>query len=251
MSGHSKWATTKHKKAVNDSKRAKLFAKLIKNIEVAARLGGSDVEGNPTLYEAMYKARKLSLPSDNIDRAVKRGAGELGDGVEYHNIIYEGYGPAGVAVMIECLTDNRNRAAADVRLAVGKNSGNMADPGSVSYQFSRKGVIVVPGSVNEDKILEATLEHGAEDLQVIGDNYLLTCDPSKIFDTRTALQQANIDYESADVAFVSSVKVDVDAASAQKVINLLEALEELDDVQEVYTNMEIPESVMAELEAMG
>jgi YebC/PmpR family DNA-binding regulatory protein len=251
MSGHSKWATTKHKKAANDSKRAKLFAKLIKNIEVAARLGGSDLEGNPTLYEAIYKAKKLSLPGDNIDRAVKRGAGELGDGVEYHNIIYEGYGPAGVAVMIECLTDNRNRAAAEVRLAVGKNSGNMADPGSVSYQFTRKGVISVPGSYTEDEILEATIEHGVEDLQLIGDNFLLTCDPSKMTETRTALQQSTIDYESADVEFVSSLKVDVDASSARKVIDLIEALEELDDVQEVYTNMEISEAVMAELEAMS
>ena len=251
MSGHSKWATTKHKKAANDSKRAKLFAKLIKNIEVAARLGGSDLEGNPTLYEAIYKAKKLSLPGDNIDRAVKRGAGELGDGVEYHNIIYEGYGPAGVAVMIECLTDNKNRAAAEVRLAVGKNSGNMADPGSVSYQFARKGVISVPSSYSEDEILEATIEHGVEDLQLIGDNFLLTCDPSKMTETRTALQQSTIDYESADVEFVSSLKVEVDAASAKKVIELIEALEELDDVQEVYTNMEISEAIMAELEAMS
>jgi YebC/PmpR family DNA-binding regulatory protein len=251
MSGHSKWETKKHKKAANDSKRAKLFAKLIKNIEVAARLGGSDLEGNPTLYEAIYKAKKLSLPGDNIDRAVKRGAGELGDGVEYHNIIYEGYGPAGVAVMIECLTDNKNRAAAEVRLAVGKNSGNMADPGSVSYQFARKGVISVPSSYSEDEILEATIEHGVEDLQLIGDNFLLTCDPSKMTETRTALQQSTIDYESADVEFVSSLKVEVDAASAKKVIDLIEALEELDDVQEIYTNMEISEAVMAELEAMS
>jgi YebC/PmpR family DNA-binding regulatory protein len=251
MSGHSKWATTKHKKAANDSKRAKLFAKLIKNIEVAARLGGSDLEGNPTLYEAIYKAKKLSLPGDNIDRAVKRGAGELGDGVEYHNIIYEGYGPAGVAVLIECLTDNRNRAAAEVRLAVSKNAGNMADPGSVSYQFARKGVILVPGSFTEDQILEATIEHGVEDLQIIGDNFLLTCDPSKITETRSALQQSTIDYESADVEFVSTLKVEVDVINARKVIDLIEALEELDDVQEVYTNMEISESVMAELEAMS
>jgi YebC/PmpR family DNA-binding regulatory protein len=251
MSGHSKWATTKHKKAANDSKRAKLFAKLIKNIEVAARLGGSDLDGNPTLYEAIYKAKKLSLPGDNIDRAVKRGAGELGDGVEYHNIIYEGYGPAGVAVLIECLTDNRNRAAAEVRLAVSKNSGNMADPGSVSYQFARKGVILVPGSFTEDQILEATIEHGVEDLQIIGDNFLLTCDPSKITETRSALQQSTIDYESADVEFVSTLKVEVDVINARKVIDLIEALEELDDVQEVYTNMEISESVMAELEAMS
>jgi len=251
MSGHSKWATTKHKKAANDAKRQKLFAKLIKNIEVAARMGGSDIDGNPALYDAVYKARKNSLPSDNIDRAVKRGAGELGDGVEYQNIIYEGYGPAGVAVLIECLTDNRNRAAAEVRLAVTKNSGNMADPGSVSYQFARKGIIHLSGDHQEDKILEATIEHGVEDLEQIPGGFLLTCDPSEIVATRTALGEAGLDYESADVEFVSSLKVEVDAATAAKVIGLVEALEDLDDVQEVYTNMQISDSVLAELEAQG
>ena len=142
MSGHSKWATTKHKKAVIDSRRAKLFAKLIKNIEVAARIGGPDLDGNPTLYDAVQKGRKSSLPNDNIDRAIKRGAGLDGGGVDYQTIMYEGYGPYGVALLIECLTDNKNRAAADVRLAVTRNGGTMADPGSVSYQFSRKGVIL-------------------------------------------------------------------------------------------------------------
>lgn len=251
MSGHSKWATTKHKKAANDAKRQKLFAKLIKNIEVAARVGGSDIDGNPALYDAVYKARKNSLPSDNIDRAVKRGAGELGDGVEYTNIMYEGYGPAGVAVLIECLTDNRNRAAAEVRLAVTKNNGNMADPGSVSYQFARKGIIHLSGDYQEDQILEATIEHGVEDLAPIHDGFLLTCEPSAIVDTRTALATAGLDYESADVEFVSSLKVDVDASTAAKVIALVEALEDLDDVQEVYTNMQISDEVMAELEAQN
>jgi YebC/PmpR family DNA-binding regulatory protein len=162
MSGHSKWATTKHKKAANDAKRAKLWAKLIRNIEVAARTGGPDPEGNPTLYDAIYKAKKSSVPGDNIDRAVKRGSGDLGDGVDYQNILYEGYGPGGVAILIECLTDNKNRAAAEVRLAFTKGGGNLADPGSVSYQFSRKGVIVLPGDVSEDAVLEATIEHNIE-----------------------------------------------------------------------------------------
>ncbi|NBR24114.1 MAG: YebC/PmpR family DNA-binding transcriptional regulator, partial [Micrococcales bacterium] len=167
MSGHSKWATTKHKKAVIDGRRAKLFAKLIKNIEVAARMGGADLDGNPTLYDAVQKGRKSSLPNDNIERAIKRGAGLDGGAVDYQTIMYEGYGPNGVAILIECLTDNKNRAAADVRLAVTRNGGTMADPGSVSYQFSRKGVIVVERSesTNEDSILEAVLEVGVDDIQ--------------------------------------------------------------------------------------
>ena len=174
MSGHSKWATTKHKKAVIDSRRAKLFAKLIKNIEVAARLGGPDIDGNPTLYDAVQKGRKSSLPNDNIDRAIKRGAGIGGDAVEYTTIIYEGYGPNGVALLIECLTDNKNRAAAEVRLAVSRNGGTMADPGSVSYQFSRKGVIVVAAAegVSEDSLLEAVLEVGVDDIEAREDQFV-------------------------------------------------------------------------------
>lgn len=251
MSGHSKWATTKHKKAANDSKRAKLWAKLIRNIEVATRTGGADIEGNPTLYDAVYKARKNSVPNDNIDRAIKRGSGATGDGVEYTNIMYEGYGPMGIAVLIECLTDNRNRAAAEVRLAVGKNSGNMADPGSVSYQFARKGVILVPGSASEDAILEATIEHEVEDVASNGESYIVTCDPSSMVDARTALQEAGIEYESADVEFVSSLKINADAETAAKVFKLIDALEDLDDVQNVYTNMDLSAEVLAELEAQG
>ncbi|AOY56033.1 YebC/PmpR family DNA-binding transcriptional regulator [Candidatus Rhodoluna planktonica] len=251
MSGHSKWATTKHKKAAIDAKRAKLFAKLIKNIEVAARLGGPDVDGNPTLYDAVQKGRKSSLPNDNIERAIKRGAGVGGDAIEYMNIMYEGYGPNGVAVMIECLTDNKNRAAAEVRLAVGKNHGSMADPGSVSYQFSRKGIIVVPkdGAANEDSILEAVLEVGIEDIEDRGESFVLTTDPSSMVAVRTALQAAGIDYESADVEFVSAMPVQVDAATARKVIQLIDALEDLDDVQNVYSNFDITADVLAELEA--
>lgn len=250
MSGHSKWATTKHKKAANDAKRAKLFAKLIKNIEVAARLGGADIDGNPTLYDAVVKARKNSLPSDNIDRAVKRGAGDLGDGIDYQNIMYEGYGPNGIAILIECLTDNRNRAAAEVRVAVTRNSGTMADPGSVSYQFARKGVIVVPAAqgLDEDRLLETTLEHGVEDVEEAGEKFVLTTDPSSMVAARTALVDAGIDYESADVEFVSSLKVQVDAETAEKVFKLIDALEDLDDVQNVYTNFDLSDEVLASLE---
>ncbi len=250
MSGHSKWATTKHKKAANDAKRAKLWAKLIRNIEVAARTGGADIDGNPTLYDAVYKARKNSVPNDNIERAIKRGSGADDGSVDYQNIMYEGYGPNGVAIMIECLTDNKNRTAAEVRLAVTKNGGSMADPGSVSYQFARKGIIVINGS-NEDAILEATIEHDIEDVALVGDSYVLTCDPSATVDVRTSLQNAGIDYESADVEFVSSLKIDLDADGAEKVIKLIDAVEDLDDVQTVYTNMDISQSVLSELEARG
>jgi len=247
MSGHSKWATTKHKKAANDAKRAKLWAKLIRNIEVAARTGGPDPEGNPTLYDAIYKAKKSSVPSDNIDRAVKRGSGDLGDGVDYQNILYEGYGPGGVAILIECLTDNKNRAAAEVRLAFTKGGGNLADPGSVSYQFSRKGVIVLPGDVSEDAVLEATIDHNIEDIESGPDGAVLTCEASSMVAVRQALQDAGIDYESADVEFVSSIKVDADAETAGKIVRLVEALEDLDDVQEVYTNMDVSNEVLSQL----
>jgi YebC/PmpR family DNA-binding regulatory protein len=247
MSGHSKWATTKHKKAANDAKRAKLWAKLIRNIEVATRSGGADVEGNPTLYDAIYKARKNSVPNDNIERAIKRGAGADDGSVDYSSIMYEGYGPNGIAILIECLTDNRNRAAAEVRLAVSRNGGTMADPGSVSYQFARKGVIVVQGST-EDAVLEATIEHDVEDVTKTSDGFVVTCDPSSMVDARAALQTAGIDYESADVEFVSSMKIEADAELAEKVIKLIDALEDLDDVQAVYTNMDISSATLEELE---
>jgi YebC/PmpR family DNA-binding regulatory protein len=250
MSGHSKWATTKHKKAAIDGKRAKLFAKLIKNIEVAARLGGPDLAGNPTLYDAVQKGKKSSLPSDNIDRAIKRGSGVGADAVEYTTIMYEGYGPSGVALLIECLTDNKNRAAAEVRLAVSRNSGSMADPGSVSYQFSRKGVIVVSKNekTDEDSILEAVLEVGIEDLEDRGEQFVLTTDPSNMVAVRSALQLAGLDYESADAEFISSIPVQVDIDTARKVIDLIDALEDLDDVQSVYSNFDMSAEVAAQLE---
>jgi YebC/PmpR family DNA-binding regulatory protein len=251
MSGHSKWATTKHKKAVIDGRRAKLFAKLIKNIEVAARMGGADLDGNPTLYDAVQKGRKSSLPNDNIDRAIKRGAGLDGGAVEYQTIMYEGYGPNGVALLIECLTDNKNRAAADVRLAVTRNGGTMADPGSVSYQFSRKGVIVVEKTetTNEDSILEAVLEFVVDDIQDRGEQVLITTDPSQMVAVRTALQSSGIDYESADVEFISSMPVQVDVETARKVISLIDALEDSDEVQNVYSNFDMSAEVAAQIEA--
>lgn len=249
MSGHSKWATTKHKKAAIDGKRAKLFAKLIKNIEVAARLGGPDLAGNPTLYDAVQKGRKSSLPNDNIERAIKRGSGVGADAVEYMTIMYEGYGPNGVALLIECLTDNKNRAAAEVRLAVSRNSGTMADPGSVSYQFSRKGVIVVAKNeaTTEDSILEAVLEVGIEDLEDRGEQFVLTTDPSDMVKVREALQQAGLDYESADAEFVSSMPIQVDVDTARRVIDLIDALEDLDDVQNVYSNFDMTPEVASQL----
>jgi len=251
MSGHSKWATTKHKKAVIDGRRAKLFAKLIKNIEVAARIGGADLDGNPTLYDAVQKGRKSSLPNDNIERAIKRGAGLDGGAVEYTTIMYEGYGPNGVALLIECLTDNKNRAAADVRLAVTRNGGTMADPGSVSYQFSRKGVIVVEktDTTNEDSILEAVLEFGVDDIQDRPEQVIITTDPSQMVAVRSALQAAGIDYESADVEFISSMPVQVDVDTARKVIALIDALEDSDEVQNVYSNFDMTAEVAELLEA--
>jgi YebC/PmpR family DNA-binding regulatory protein len=251
MSGHSKWATTKHKKAIIDSRRAKLFAKLIKNIEVAARTGGPDLDGNPTLYDAIQKGRKSSLPKDNIESAVKRGAGLDGSAVEYQTIMYEGYGPNGVAMLIECLTDNKNRAAAEVRLAVTRNGGTMADPGSVFYQFSRKGVVVVEKTegTSEDSILEAVLEVGVEDVQDREFQFIITTDPSKMVEVRTALQSAGIDYESADVEFISSMPIQVDVDTARKVIALIDALEDSDEVQNVYSNFDMSSEVAAALDA--
>ena len=250
MSGHSKWATTKHKKAVIDSRRAKLFAKLIKNIEVAARLGGADMDGNPTLYDAVQKGRKSSLPNDNIERAIKRGSGTGDDAVEYQTIMYEGYGPNGTAILIECLTDNKNRAAAEVRVAVTRNGGTMADPGSVSYQFARKGVILVAkvDGVTEDSILEAVLEAGVDDVEDRGEQFLVVTEPSAMVAVRTALQAAGIDYESADVEFVPSMHIQVDVETARAVIKLIDALEDSDEVQNVYSNVDMTPEVLAQLD---
>ncbi len=253
MSGHSKWATTKHKKAVIDAKRGKLFAKLIKNIEVAARTGGGDPDGNPTLYDAIQKARKNSVPVDNIDRAVKRGSGAEAGGADWQTIMYEGYGPSGVAVLIECLTDNRNRAASEVRTAMTRNGGSMADPGSVSYLFSRKGVVLVPkgsagSDLSEDDVLTAVLDAGAEEVNDLGDSFEVVSDAGDLVAVRTSLQDAGIDYDSADSSFLPSVQVPLDEDAARKVFRLVEALEDSDDVQNVYANFDVSDEV---LEAVG
>ena len=249
MSGHSKWATTKHKKAVVDAKRGKLFAKLIKNIEVAARMGGADVDGNPTLYDAIQKARKTSVPLDNIERAVKRGSGAEAGGADWQTIMYEGYGPNGVAVLIECLTDNRNRAAGEVRIAMSRNGGSMADPGSVAYLFTRKGVIVVPkNDLTEDDVLAAVLEDGAEEVNDLGDTFEVVCEATDLVAVRTALQKAGIDYESADASFVPSMQVPLDADGARKMFRLIDALEDSDDVQNVYANYDVSDEVLAGVE---
>ena len=250
MSGHSKWATTKHKKAAIDAKRGKLFAKLIKNIEVAARTGGGDPAGNPTLYDAIQKAKKSSVPNDNIDRAVKRGSGAEAGGASYENITYEGYAPGGVAVLIECLTDNRNRAAAEVRTALTRNGGNLADPGSVSYLFNRKGVVMVPkqGGVTEDSILEVVLDAGAEEVNDLDDSFEIVSEAGDVVAVRTALQGAGIEYDSAEASWMPSMEVSVDVDGARKVIRLVDALEDSDDVQDVYTNADISDEVLAELD---
>jgi YebC/PmpR family DNA-binding regulatory protein len=249
MSGHSKWATTKHKKAIIDSRRAKSFAKLIKNIEVAAKMGGADLSGNPTLVDAIQKAKKTSVPIDNINRAVKRGAGLTGESVDYATIIYEGYGPNGVALLIECLTDNKNRAAAEVRTTMTRNGGTMGDPGSVAYNFHRKGVIVVGGEgTSEDDVMLAVLDAGAEEIAPHSDGFEVLTDASDLVKVRTALQDAGIDYESADVEFVPSLKVEIDADTARKIFRLIDALEDSDDVQNVYSNFDLSAEVQAELE---
>jgi transcriptional/translational regulatory protein YebC/TACO1 len=228
MSGHSKWATTKHKKAVVDAKRGKLFAKLIKNVEVAARTGGGDPAGNPTLYDAIQKAKKSSVPNDNIT--------------------YEGYAPGGVAVLVQCLTDNRNRAASDVRTAFSRNGGSMADPGSVSYLFHRKGVIVVEKKgVTEDDVLTAVLDAGAEEVNDLGESFEVVSEPTDLVTARKALQDAGIDYDSADTAFLPTVEVDLDEDQAKRVFRLIEALEDSDDVQDVYANYSVPDEIMEKL----
>jgi len=249
MSGHSKWATTKHKKAVVDARRGKLFAKLIKNVEVAARTGGGDPAGNPTLYDAIQKAKKSSVPNENIDRAVRRGAGLEAGGATYETVTYEGYAPGGVAVLVQCLTDNKNRAAADVRTALTRNGGSMADPGSVSYLFNRKGVVIVPkaGGVTEDDVLAAVLEAGAEEIDDLGESFEVVSEAHDLVAVRRALQDAGIDYESAEAAFLASAEVPLDEEHAKKVFRLIEAVEDSDDVQDVYANYSVSDDVMEKL----
>lgn len=249
MSGHSKWATTKHKKAANDAKRSKLWAKLIKDIEVAARTGGGDPAGNPTLDDMIKKAKKASVPGDNIERARKRGSGEEAGGADWQNIMYEGYGPNGVAMLIECLTDNRNRAASEVRTAMTKNNGNMAESGAVSYMFNRKGVVTVKqGELSEDDVLMAVLDAGAEEVEAAGDMFEIISAPSDIQAIKEALGEAEIEVEQAESDFRADVLVPLTANDARKIFKLIDALEDSDDVQNVYTNMDLSDEVLAELE---
>jgi YebC/PmpR family DNA-binding regulatory protein len=250
MSGHSKWATTKHKKAVIDSKRGKMFAKLIKNVEVAARIGGGDMAGNPTLYDAVQKAKKSSVPNDNIDRAVKRGSGLEAGGADWQTIMYEGYGPNGVALLIECLTDNRNRAATEVRTALTRNGGTFADAGSVSYLFNRKGVVILPkDGLSEDDLMLAVLDAGAEEINDLGDSFEVVSEPTDLVPVRTALQDAGMEYDSAESSLVPTMTVPVDEEAARKVFKLIDALEDCDDVQNIYANFDVSDEVMAAIDA--
>jgi YebC/PmpR family DNA-binding regulatory protein len=246
MSGHSKWATIKHKKGAADKARGKLFAKLIRQVEVAAREGGGDPEANPTLRTMFQKAREASVPMDTIERAIKRGTGEL-EGVRYEQVSYEGYAPSGVAVIVECLTDNRNRTGADIRSTFSKNGGSMAEPGAVSWQFERKGVILVPksGGATEDDLMLAALEAGADDISDSGEQWQVTTPPSDIAAVRVAIEETGMPIESAEVTMLPSTTVSLQSeADAKKVLHLVDLLEEHDDVQNVYANFDIPDSIL-------
>ena len=249
MSGHSKWATIKHKKGAADKARGKLFAKLIRQVEVAAREGGGDPDSNPTLRTMFSKAREASVPLDTIERAIKRGTGEL-EGVRYEQVSYEGYAPSGVAVIVECLTDNRNRTGADIRSTFSKNGGSMAEPGAVSWQFDRKGVILVPKSVTEDDLMLVALEAGAEDISDSGDQWQVTTPPSDLPAVRSALDEAGVPVESAEVTLLPSTTVELqNEGDAKKVLHLVDLLEDHDDVQNVYANFDIPDSILELVEA--
>ena len=248
MSGHSKWSTIKHKKAAKDAKRGKLFTKLIKEITVAARLGGGDIKANPRLRTAVLAARAQSMPGDTLDRAIKKGTGEL-EGVNYEEVTYEGYAPGGVAVMVEALTDNRNRTGADVRSTFSKLGGSLAEPGAVAWQFERKGIVLVPGNADEDEVMMAALEAGADDVSGDGDLWTVTCEATATASVRQALEEAGITVESSDLTMIATSTVDLDSADdAKPVLRLLDALDDLDDVQNVHTNADMGDDVMAALE---
>jgi YebC/PmpR family DNA-binding regulatory protein len=248
MSGHSKWATTKHKKGAKDAARAKTFAKLIRQVEVAAREGGGDINANATLRTMYSKARDSSVPLDTIERAIKRGTGEL-EGVRYESVTYEGYAPAGVAVIVETLTDNRNRTGADVRNIFSKNGGSMAEPGSVSWQFERRGVLTFPREFDEDQLLEAAMEAGADDLSDEGDHWKVTCSASALNAVRDALERVGITPLSAEPSLEATQLVALsDEGEAKKVLRLLDALDDLDDTQSVHANYDIPDEVFASYE---
>jgi YebC/PmpR family DNA-binding regulatory protein len=254
MSGHSKWATTKHQKGVKDKARGKLFAKLIRQVEVAAREGGGDMEANATLRTMFQKARDSSVPMDTIERAIKRGTGEL-EGVTYEQVAYEGYAPCGVALIVECLTDNRNRTGPDIRATFSKNGGSMAEPGAVAWQFERKGVILVPkksgaSEVTEDDLMLVALDAGAEDIRDAGDSWEITTPPSDLLAVRAALDEAKVPVDSSEPTMVASSTIALDSEKdARKVLHLIDLLEEHDDVQNVYANFDIPDSILDLVEA--
>jgi len=249
MSGHSKWATIKHKKGAADAKRGKLFAKLIRQVEVAARNGGGDPDMNPTLRTMYQKARDASVPLDTIDRAIKRGTGEL-EGVTYEEVTYEGYAPHGVAIYIEALTDNRNRTGPEVRSIFSKQGGSIAEPGAVAWQFERKGLVMVPGSVDEDELMMAAIDAGADDVSGDGELWQVTCEAQLTAAVRTGIEEAGIAVESSDLTMLPQSTVELDSSEAAKaVLRLVDALEDHDDVQHVYANMDIPDDVLAALDA--
>jgi len=244
MSGHSKWATIKHKKGAADKKRAKLFAKLIKQVEVAARQGGGDLEANATLRTMYQKARDSSVPLDTIERAIKRGTGEL-EGVNYEPVTYEGYAPAGVALYVEVLTDNRNRSGSDMRSIFSKNGGSMAEPGAVAWQFERKGIITLDRSLDEDDLMLMALEHGGEDLVDEGDTWRLTCAPTDLNGLREALEENGVEFENADLTMLPTSTVEVtDASDAKAILHLIDALDDNDDVQDVFANFDMPDEIL-------
>jgi len=247
MSGHSKWSTIKRKKGAADAQRSKLWGKMLRFVEVAAREGGGSVDGNPTLATAVQKAKEASVPNDNIQRAIKRGTGEL-QGEAYEEVSYEGYGPGGVALMVHCLTNNRNRAAQDVRGAFNGGGGKMAEPGAVAWMFEAKGVVMVQSATSsEDEVFLIAVDAGAEDVRVSDISIEVVTPPEALRPVRTALEGAGIAIESYDLTQVPKTSVELDGSEAKRLLHLVESLEELDDVQEVYANFDIPDEVMATL----
>ena len=249
MSGHSKWATIKRKKEATDAKRSNMYAKLLRAVEVAAREGGGNVDGNMTLASAVEKAKSFSVPNDNIERAIRRGTGEDASGARYEELSYEGYAPGGVALLVEALTDNRNRTGQEIRHAFSRNGGNLGETGSVAWQFSRKGLIVVEKDLapDEDRLLELALEAGAEDLRDSESSWDIVTEPQAFTGVRQALESAGVPVYSAEVTMLPQSTIPVDGGEAKQVLNLIEALDDLDDVQAVYANFDIPEEVMASL----
>jgi YebC/PmpR family DNA-binding regulatory protein len=244
MAGHSKWANIKHRKAAVDAKRGKIYTKLAREITVAAREGGGDPEFNPRLRAAIEKARKFNMPKENIERAIKRGTGEI-EGSSYEEVTYEGYGPGGVAIIVKCLTDNRNRAASEVRHAFSKHGGNLGTSGCVSWMFERKGVITIPGNVDEEELMMAAIDAGAEDIKQEDGEFVVYTEPSNLENVKESLEKSGIKVEEAKLDLIPQNTVRVEGETALKVLKLLDVLEDLDDVQEVFSNFDMPEEVMS------